>query len=420
MLAADFNGNGYLDLAVPTYDDNLGYDYLEVLLGNGFAAIPYAAQTDVSGYPIATGDFNNNGILDLALADPRNPNSLVILLGNGDGTFSVPASQPSFTGANSATTGDFNGDGILDLAIAGGSNGFAILMGNGAGSFTPVSGEPVLSQGGDFIAAADLNGDGILDLVVSSAQNTISVLLGKGDGTFTLGYSQAMNYAPNGIGIADFNNDGLLDIAVANSSNNTVSIMLQTAAHSGPVVSLASSQNPTPVDQPLTYTALVFSNKTAPTGSVTFKQGSTILGTAPLLNGMATLGTSFSKGGTFPIVAVYSGDNNYPKKNSLSLKQVVQKNATAAYAFSDVNPSTFGQPVTITCDVYNTSDYSTVSSGSVTFKNGGFILGTVPLSNGQASIPASGLSRGKHIIIAIYNGDSGDSKTKANFTQVVQ
>jgi hypothetical protein len=129
-------------------------------------------------YQIVVGDFNGDGIPDLASS------GVTVALGNGDGTFAVK-STPSGQGYGLAV-GDFNGDGILDLASAGG-NSVTVLLGKGDGTFIE---ETTPNVGGALIGivAADFNGDGILDVAtVDATGNNVIVLLGNGDGTFTAG-----------------------------------------------------------------------------------------------------------------------------------------------------------------------------------------------------------------------------------------
>jgi hypothetical protein len=417
--AGDFNGDGKLDFVIP-YADDFGFNNIGILFGNGdgtFTNFGGVASCN-NGPPcldsnaVVTGDFNGDGILDLASVFGG---SVTILLGNGDGTFTPSASQPSATLVDAAwvTTADFNGDGILDLAIAdAGSTALTILQGNGDGTFTQVSGEPILSQSSYFVTAADVNGDGKLDLVFTGA-NTVSVYLGNGDGTFHAGLVKANQDASYGVAFGDFNGDGRLDLAVPNSSNNTVSILLQKPAGLGATVTLVSGQSPTFVDQSVTFTAFVLGSPTAPTGSVTFKQGSTILGTVPLANGQASFTTTFTKAGTFSIVASYSGDPHYPAKNSTIVKQVVNKYATGAFLESDLNPSVYGRVVILTCTVY--SGAPNPPTGTLTFYNGTSPLGTVSSSNGSAFfLLKASLPAGTFSITATYNGDASNNKSTSN------
>ncbi len=100
--------------------------------------------------------------------------------------------------------------------------------------------------------------------------------------------------------------------------------------------------NPSYLDQSVTLSAAVFGSGATPTGSVTFKEGTTILGTVPLVNGQASFTTAFTKIGTDSIVADYSGDQNYKAANSSPVKQFVQPYATSTALVSNSNPSSYG------------------------------------------------------------------------------
>jgi hypothetical protein len=425
IVAADFNRDGNLDLAVSYI--YFGLPNVAVFLGRGDGSFDAYTSVLSNGYlwssAMAVGDFNNDGIIDIASvgaggidADGNPIGPVAIYLGNGDGTFTLAASQPTVNLVNpaSVTAGDFNGDGILDLAIAdAGSTALTILKGNGDGTFTQVSGEPTLPQFSNFVTTADLNGDGKLDLVFSSAANIVSMFLGNGDCTFQAELIEAMDYAPYGVAVGDFNGDGRLDLAVTNSSDNTVSILLQAPSRSGVTITLASGQNPVYVNQPVTYTVVVWASPTMPTGSVTFKQGATVLGTVPLANGQATFTTTFTKAGTFPIVASYSGDQNYRAKNSQAVKQVVKFSTTTGLA-SSLNPSTYGQAVIFTATV--TSTGPNTPTGTVKFGE----LGYAPLKGGVAILTKTWLNTGTYSITAEYEGDNDSApSTSPVLDQVV-
>src|SRR5262249_52110157 len=146
---------------------------------------------------VAVGDFNGDGIPDLAVANygdlPNHFGSVSILLGNGDGTFQPASDYPAGQALSAVVVADFNGDGILDLAVAHFTRQgtVSMLLGDGAGSFQPPI-RYVTGNQANSVATADFNGDGIADLVVANeGERTVSVLLGIGDGTF----QAAVNYA---------------------------------------------------------------------------------------------------------------------------------------------------------------------------------------------------------------------------------
>jgi hypothetical protein len=223
----DFNGDGIPDLAVP----NPGSNNVSILLGNGNGTFTEAtgSPVPVGNIPlgVAVGDFNGDGITDLALANFE-PNTVSVLLGNGDGTFSAAAGSPVPVGANPdyVVAGDFNGDGIPDLAVANSADTtVSILLGDGSGGFTelPRVAVGILPRG---LAVGDFNGDGIADLeVANEGSNSVSILLGNGDGSF--GTSQvAVGNSPFGVAVGYFNSDGFADLAVTNLHDNTVSILM--------------------------------------------------------------------------------------------------------------------------------------------------------------------------------------------------
>jgi hypothetical protein len=113
VLAADFNGDGTLDLATANYSSS----NISVLLGNSDGTFQPALNSPTGASPksVAVGDFNADGNLDLATA---NVNDVSVLLGDGLGGFAAPASLGGFfSNPSSVAVGDFNADGKLDLAV---------------------------------------------------------------------------------------------------------------------------------------------------------------------------------------------------------------------------------------------------------------------------------------------------------------
>ena len=419
IATADFNRDGNLDLAVSYV--YFGTPDVAVFLGDGKGSFNYSSDLSdiyLLSSSLAVGDFNNDGIVDIAsvggggiTGEGVHIGPVAIFLGKGDGTFTLAPSQPNMTLAKpgSVMTGDFTGNGNLDLAIADeGSTTLTILKGKGDGTFTQVSGEPALPKSSNLVGMADFNGDGILDLAYSTASNTITLFLGKGDGTFQPGLSGTVaNGQFAGGGVGDFNGDGRLDLAIANSSDSFF-ILRQKVPPPTDSVTLASGQDPSYINQPVTYKAVVAASPYSPTGSVTFKQGETVLGTAPLVNGQATFTATFAKAGTFRIVANYSGDDNYRTRNSNAVVQIVNKYTTATHMYSNPNPSAHRQRVTFTATVSSTGPLPT---GKVVFKNGSTSLGSVDLVNGVATLAKSNLPLGSLSITATYDGDAESEKS---------
>lgn len=182
----DFNQDGNLDAIVASgYTDGPGSSGsgLAVSLGKGDGTFtsgpnsPIALGVNLQG--IVAADFNGDGKLDVAVTDSVG-NTVIILLGNGDGTFGAPLVIPVGNEPVAIVAGDFNNDGKLDLAIANfADDTVTLLLGHGDGTFTQASGSPYPVGNGPYaITAADFNGDGKLDLAIANlSAATVSILL---------------------------------------------------------------------------------------------------------------------------------------------------------------------------------------------------------------------------------------------------
>jgi len=229
IVAGDFNHDGLIDLATPNSD----VDSVSVLIANGNGGYLPAVNYGVGDTPIdiTLGDVNLDGNLDLVVANFVG-DSVSILLGASNGTFGTATNFPSGNQTNSAAIGDFNLDGKPDLAIVRLSGvSISILTGNGTGTFSaPV----VVSLGGPtsarVIHAADFNLDGKLDLAVasSSAGNRgATIMLGNGTGGFTFG---AFNISGpeqlDDLIVVDLNQDGRSDVITGNFNTGGISVLL--------------------------------------------------------------------------------------------------------------------------------------------------------------------------------------------------
>jgi hypothetical protein len=179
---------------------------------------------------------------------------------------------------------------------------------------------------------------------------------------------------------------------------------------------LISTLNPAYVTQTVTYTATVTATSGTPTGSVTFKQGSTALATVPLSSGHASYSTVYSTSGAYLITASYSPATgaNFAISTSPALKETVHPlpAATTTTLKTSVPSIYVGQTVTLTTTVSST--FGTPPNGEiVTFKSGGVAIGTGTLTSGVATFTTSTLVAANHVLLAIYPGDANFAKSQS-------
>ena len=186
VAVGDFNGDGKPDLAIA----NVASGNVTVLLGSGtggFTAAP-GSPFDVGPYPesVVVADFNADGKLDIAVAGvglyQSSGLNVTVLLGDGAGGFRAVQSGPSATGDSptALAAGDFNEDGLPDLAVINPETGtVAVLLGDGTGGFTAGPGSPFTAGTQPVsLAAGDFNVDGKPDLVIANyGSNNLTVLL---------------------------------------------------------------------------------------------------------------------------------------------------------------------------------------------------------------------------------------------------
>jgi hypothetical protein len=179
------------------------------------------------------------------------------------------------------------------------------------------------------------------------------------------------------------------------SANNSATA-ITTVDRAPTSIVLISSLNPSTAGQSITFTATV--TGPAPTGTVSFFDGGTLLGSATLAGGSASVTVKLGVG-QHPITAAYVGDANHAPSTSTALTEIVNnpqgKTSTVTTLVSSANPSTTGQPVTFTATVIGANP-----TGTVTFTDVNDILGTVQVVNGVATLTVPGFSKGAHQLSA--------------------
>ena len=261
VTTTDLNADNFPDLVVANFNDNT----LSILLGNGDGTFKGAVSpppaTGKGPVSIATGTFNvkNNTNVGLAVANETD-NTLSILLGNGDGTFTQAPGSPIKTGNHpvSVVSVVLISGGQSDLIVANqADNTISVLMGNGDGTFQPAVNLPT-GRAPTGLAVADFNNDGKLDLAVTNQNdNTVWIFLGNGDGTFARPVSYPTGQAPVFVTSGDFNGDNVVDLAIANNgaatatnSGDSVSILLGNSVGDGtfgPTTSFPAGTGPTSI-----------------------------------------------------------------------------------------------------------------------------------------------------------------------------
>lgn len=381
----------------------------------------YAGDTNFTGStsPALSQSVGQAGST-IAVTSSANPSAF-----GGSVTFTGTVAAPGATGTvtfkdgvTTLGTGTLNGSGqatFATAALAAGSHSItAIYAGdtNYTGSTSPILTQSVVANASTTALVSSVNpstfGSSVtFTATVSGSGGTPSGTVVFKDGATTLGSSSV-----NGGGLATFSTTALaagshtITAAYGGDSNygaSTSSAVTQVVTQSASTAAVTSSVNPSNFGSPVTFTATVSGTGGTPSGTVTFKDGSTTLGTGTLNgSGQATLTTSALLAGSHSIIAVYGGDTNFAPATSPVYSQVVGVNVATASVASSANPSAIGWPVTFTATVTGTG-----VTGTVTFKDGTTTLGTGTLNgSGQTTFSTSSLALGGHPITAVYGGDT--------------
>jgi hypothetical protein len=228
VVTGDFDGDGFLDLAVAAAND------VRILKNDTDGSFLPPVAYNGGDWPVSltAGDLNADGFLDLVTVTDFNGTSAVSLLFNrGDGSFQPPVTFPAGKTPWAVLLGDLNGDGSLDLAVNN-SGSFSIFLNRGHGSFFPqvIYEVPNMTE----LELGDFDANGSLDIAATSnLDGTVAVLLNRGDGTFAPATTYPAGEGPISMAAADYDGDGTPDLAiahadlsVADNSGHTITVLL--------------------------------------------------------------------------------------------------------------------------------------------------------------------------------------------------
>lgn len=360
IQVGDFDADGNLDLAVSSWYTTPPYSgFVALLRGNGdgtFRDPSSITVVDPSGEasPFLAADFNGDGKLDLAFGTTVVPGTIPqdigIMLNNGDGTFAAPVLTPvslNILGVALAfTTVDLNGDGKADLMLVD-QRGLSLLFSNGDGTFNlqPTSATVVSGP----LAIGDFNGDGIPDIQAGGRSYL-------GLDTYSVAASLS-NIAVGGSGTHSVTAAYSGDSAYAPSTSSAVSL---NATLIPTTLSLSAAPGSSSFGSQITVTATLspasLGNLSTNGGTVSFLSGTTTLGTATLSSGIATFSTTALPVGTDSVSASFHGDTNFSASTAPAIPvtitpltpAVTLSASTLTYSIQAPSSTSAAQTITLT------------------------------------------------------------------------
>lgn len=439
---ADVNGDGKPDVVLSTGGS------IAVYLGDGTGKL----ETPVTNVPlqvtnawdsvhVAIGDLNGDGKPDLAVSFDQ---TIEWFPGAGDGTFGQANPVSTLTGSSSPIAlGDWNRDGAIDIAAGlynqtTDSPYIAILTNDGKGNFTQVgtiadmnlhsflsdNNESQLPHDGD-IYVADVNGDGNLDLIATGESEDVFLALGNGDGTFAASRQISAGANPGHIMFATVQGAGNSIATYDGNEGEYLAVLLNQASLT---TSLSASATSVTTGDDVTLTATVaptVAGSPTPSGTVNFLEGSKVLGSADLIDGTAIYTINGFTAGNHIYTAQYSGDINYAATSTTGVTVTVTAPASTPLTPTvTVTPSAAtitdqqGETVTV---LASSASGAAAPTGSVTLASGSVYSATQSLSSGSTSfkIPAGILSTGSNSLTATYDGDGVYSAANGTTTVTV-
>lgn len=465
VTVTDVTGSGNPDLLVADLSGDIG-----VLLGNGDGSfqspIVYPTIGSNGVMEVVTADLNKDGKPDLVVTVAT---SVDVMLNSSTqqtstNTSLTSALNPSVFGQTVTFTAQVMSNsgtptGTVQLLLGGQLPSGSGTLSNGSVSI-PVSNLPA---GSNFVTAtyqgsptfAQSTSSPVIQTVTMASSSTTltasATTIGTGKSvTFTANVASQYGGPASGtvtfysgtqsLGTVVLTTSKVVSVTTSFPSAGTYTITAKysgdadnTGSNSAPLTEkvlvstntgLTSSVNPAFVGQTITFSATVTSNSgTPPNGeSVTFYNGSSVLGTSSLAGGVAMFSTSSLLVGTYSITAVYSGDSTFTSSTSQALTQFVDsttKSPTNTTLASSLNPSIYGQKVTFSVTVTNNG--GSPPTGYVAFTYSGRSIGNAAVrANGVATLTLSTLDANTFPLTAIYKGDKYNlSSTSPVLNQVV-
>ena len=404
---ADLNSDGYPDVIVA----HIATPSIEVRLGNGDGtfqtAVPATSSIATTIADFAVGDFNRDGIPDLAITT-NSYNSVNILAGVGDGTFLAPVVYSA--NAGSLAVADVNHDGYLDIIT--GESAPNVLLGKGDGTFQspryfPL--DPLPGTTFHAITIIDIDGDGNADVLAGTYAHNLVIFFGNGDGTFRAPVDTYL-FANDFLALGDFNRDGRIDLASTNSDGSPISIYSDVLS---PLLTLTASPNPAAVGQNVILT--VHSNFADATGTISFVDTSTgtALGSAPLSSGAAAFSITEPARGNHVYQAKYSGDGKYAATvaplTGVSVQQPIGISLSAS-----PNPALPGETVTLTATLSTNP-----GNAEVIFLDGGTPLNFQTVYSNTVTFTTTFGAAGPHQLSVVFPAYQGYEPASASYTETV-
>lgn len=414
--AITIGGNIQLGAQSTINDSNSGHDTITGVISGG--ATTSLVMSAGAGTLILQNNNTYSGPTTVnagkLVVDGQLPNSTITV--NTGGTLGGHGlvSAASVHGGGFLSPGDPLGTlTVGSLSLTAGSTLTEQLGGTSPGTTYP---QTFVSAGGTVaLANATLNLSFATGFLPTIGQQFTLIANGSGGaigGTFSQGSTFAFAGYAFGINYSAGPNHDVVLTVLARTSTTLVSA----ATGGGALNSSLYGQN-------VTFTATATANAPAvgtPTGTVTFRDGSTVLGTVPLKAGSARVSLSTLAVGSHSVTASFSGTDNWANSAS-SLTETVKPAPTTTAVASSLGSSVFGQSVVLTATVRPTAPGAGTPSGTVTFRDGNKILGAVALNgvsgNDQARLSIASLSAGKHSITALYGAATSFSSSTSTIVR---